>query len=481
MTNSKSLPTLGLALACVAFTFSLAVCAQAQTFSKFAIFDGTNGSAPNAVIQATDGNLYGTTRGFEPPVEFGNVVRVSPTGEVTSVYTFCQKPHCADGAWPATPAILGSDGNLYGVTSAGGSKLNGGFGWGTVYKMTLTGQITTLHIFCSTGSCSDGSNPVGIMQASDGNLYGTTFDGGQFNDGTLFKLTTTGTFTILHHFCSLANCADGRWPIFPPMQGNDGSIIGTANTGGISDGGLVWALTPAGNFNMVHRFPCGGDPCPRGSSPISLVQDAKGNLFGVAGGGGDAGQGAIFEITAAHEFKILHSFTGGELALGDAGLTLANDGNIYGTTQGINGFGDIFRITPDGAYSILHTFLSQSEITTPNDGLFQATDGKFYGSALGYCDAAFSCNGAVYSLDNNLSPLVQTLPTAGKVGKSVLILGNGLSGTTSVTFNGVAASFTVESDTYIKAAVPKGATTGTVSVTTPSGMLNSNPQFVVTK
>src|SRR5258708_1208299 len=217
MKNSKSQLTLALALACAAITFSLAVGAQAQTFSKFAIFDGTNGSAPNAVVQATDGNLYATTRGAEPPVEFGNVVRVSPTGEVTSVYTFCQKPHCADGAWPATPPILGSDGNLYGVTSAGGSKLNGGFGWGTVYKMTLTGQITTLHIFCPTDPCSDGSNPVGIMQASDGTLYGTTFDGGQFNDGTLFKLTTTRPFTIPHNFCSLAHCADDRWPLDPPI------------------------------------------------------------------------------------------------------------------------------------------------------------------------------------------------------------------------------------------------------------------------
>jgi uncharacterized repeat protein (TIGR03803 family) len=466
-------------VAALALTFSLAVRAQAQTFSTFAVFDGTNGSGPYAVVQATDGNFYGVTA-YGGAAQKGNVVRITPSGEVTSIYDFCSQLHCRDGATPQTPLVLGSDGNLYGVTVSGGSATNGLDGWGTAYKMTLAGQITTLNIFCKATPCVDGTHPVGIMQASDGNLYGTTFGGGGPDDGVLFRLTTSGGFTVLHTFCSLANCADGAWPTSSPIQGNDGSIIGTTVGGGISDGGIVWALTPAGSFNLVHRFPCGGNPCPRGGAPVSVVQDAQGNFFGTAGGG-DAGQGAIFEITAAHEFKILHSFTGGDLVLGNAGLTLANDGNLYGTTQGINGFGDIFQITPDGAYSILHTFLSQSVITTPSSGLFQAPDGKFYGSALGYCDAPFSCNGAIYSLDNNLSPLVQPVPRAGKVGKTVLILGNGLTGTSSVTFNGVSAQFTVQSDTYIKATVPAGATTGTISVVTPSGMLNSNPQFVVTR
>ena len=116
--------------------------------------------------------------------------------------------------------------------------------------------------------------------------------------------------------------------------------------------------------------------------------------------------------------------------------------------------------------------------TTPSSALFQAPNGNLYGSVQLYND---QWNGAIYSFDNNLSPLVQTVPTMGKVGKQILILGNGLTGTSSVTFNGVPAKFTVASDTYIKANVPTGATTGTVSVVTPSGTLNSNPQFVVTK
>jgi hypothetical protein len=110
----------------------------------------------------------------------------------------------------------------------------------------------------------------------------------------------------------------------------------------------------------------------------------------------------------------------------------------------------------------------------PTEGLFQGTDGKIYGST-------FYNRSSVFVLDNSLGALVETVPAMGKVGTRVIILGNNLTSSTSVTFNGVAAEFTVESDTYIKATVPKGATTGEVSVVTPSGTLKSNPQFVVTK
>ena len=475
MKNSQSQLILGLALACAALTFSLAVRAQAQTFSNLSVFDGTNGNQPSTVIQATDGNFYGVT-GYGGAAQKGNVARITPSGEVTSIYDFCSQLHCRDGATPDTPPVLGSDGNLYGVTVSGGSATNGLDGWGTVYKMTLAGQITTLHIFCKATPCVDGTHPVGIMQASDGNLYGTTFGGGGPNDsGVLFRITTSGGFTVLHTFCSLANCADGAWSTDPPIQGNDGSLIGTAGT---NNGGVVWALTPAGQFNLVHSFTCGGDPCPRGAGPKPVVQDANGNLFGTTTGGGDFADGTMFEITAAHQFMVLHSFNTGADEGFPSALTLANDGNFYGTTGGINGVGTIFQITPAGALALLYAFAPQSGDSLPYTGLFQAPNGKFYGGAGG---SVFNSDGAIYSLDNNLSPLVQPVPRAGKVGKSVIILGNGLSGTTSVTFNGVQAAFTVESDTYIKATVPKSATTGMVSVFTPAGTLNSNPQFVVTK
>src|SRR5437763_14387592 len=129
MKNSKSLSTLGLGLAVAAISFGLAVCAQAQTVTYLAVYNGTNGKQPSSVIQATDGNFYGTTTYGGAALQ-GNVVKITPTGEVSTLYDFCSRPHCLDGANPYTPPILGSDGNLYGVTAMGGSDANGGAGWG---------------------------------------------------------------------------------------------------------------------------------------------------------------------------------------------------------------------------------------------------------------------------------------------------------------------------------------------------------------
>lgn len=446
--------------------------------SYLAVFNGTNGSGPSTVIQATDGNFYGTTAGAgEGAGSVGNVVRITPTGEISSIYSFCSQPHCADGEVPETPPILGSDGNLYGVTAGGGSDLDNGGGWGTVYKMTLNGQLTTLYTFCTVSPCLDGATPVGIMQAADGNLYGVTNSaGGESNAGTLFKISTSGEFSIVHTFCSLANCADGSEPGSAPIQGIDGSLIGATRWGGTHGGGIVYSISPSETFNVVHTFFCSNPPCPRGYDPNGVMQDAAGNLFGTTYFGGSSGNGTAFEITSTHQFKLLHSFTYGS-GTGPRPLTLGNDGNLYGTTEGINGYGTIFQITPAGAYTTLHNF-TYGGGTVPYTGLYQAPDGNFYGAIEYY---GINSNGAEYSFSNNLSPLVQTAPLSGTVGASVIIVGNGLTGSTSVTFNGVEAAFTVESDTYIKAAVPTGATTGMVSVVTPSGTLNSTPQFVVSK
>jgi uncharacterized repeat protein (TIGR03803 family) len=474
MTNSKSLLTLGLVLACGALTLSLAVRSQAQTINFLAAFNGTNGEDPSSVIQATDGNFYGTTI-FGGPALHGNVVRITPAGEISTLYDFCSRPHCLDGANPYTPPILGSDGNLYGVTAMGGSTANGGAGWGTVYKLTLDGHLTTLYAFC-TGDlpCLDGLDPVGLVQAADGTLYGTAFEGGQFNGGTLFKLTPAGKFSLVHIFCSSANCADGQWPESAPIQGSDGNLYGVTLLGGKADAGVLYDLTPAGRFNVVHTFLCFDDSCNLGGEPNSVMQDAAGNLFGATGGGGAFGEGTIFEITPQHQYLNLYTFTESS----PLGLTRANDGNFYGLTGGINGAGTIFQFTQSGTFNTLFTFTCCTAGSNPGSTIFQAPDGNLYGSVAFYGDQTY---GAIYSFSNGLNPLVQTNPTTGKVGRSVIILGNGLTGSTSVTFNGVAAEFTVESDTYIKAAVPTGATTGTVSVVTPAGTLNSNPEFVVTK
>jgi uncharacterized repeat protein (TIGR03803 family) len=470
---------LTLAFAYLALTFSLAARVQAQTFDYFAFFNGTDGDGPNTIIQGTDGNFY-TTTSQGGPLQYGNIVRITPSGEITSLYDFCSKPQCSDGAIPFSPPILGSDGNLYGVTYAGGSDLDNGNGWGTVYKMALDGQFTTLHTFC-TYPCDDGVNPKGIVQAADGNLYGVTSGGGEFGGGTIYRITTTGEFKVVHNFCSLADCADGQAPESSPILGSDGNLYGTTYFGnGEDNSGTVYSLTPSGTFGVVHTFSFHNTfdhSYNEGEDPIAVVQDAHGNLFGTTYEGGTFGQGNIFEITSTHQYRVLHNFTyGPESSV--YGVTYANDGNLYGTAGGINAQGSMFEITPAGDYTTIQYFFGKNGIWGPY-GFYQAPNGNLYGSVATYNHN--NDNGALFGFSNDFSPSVQTVPGGGKVGASVLILGDNLTGSTSVTFNGVAAAFTVESDTYIKATVPAGATTGVVSVVTPSGTLNSNPQFVVSK
>jgi len=172
-----------------------------------------------------------------------------------------------------------------------------------------------------------------------------------------------------------------------------------------------------------------------------------------------------------------------------AGLVQGTDGNFYGTTivggtgpcPGMltPGCGTVFRITPQGALTTVHSF-EGTDGTAPAGGLMQATSGLFYGTASmgGLNDCAFGC-GTLFSIDMGLGPFVTFVQAAGKVGRTGGILGQGFTGTTSVSLNGIPASFTVVSDTFIKAAVPAGATTGYVTVNTPSGPLTSNVPFRV--
>ena len=498
MKRSKALLTLGFALACAAITFGLGVCAQAQTVTNLANFDRETGDAPfGSVIQATNGRFYGATfaGGF---YRQGNIFEVTSGGELRDVYSFCAKPvgdECTDGASSIWAPVLASDGNLYGVTTAGGSNAgdyNGDDdpGSGTIYKLTLGGKLTTLYTFCPTTPCIDGQGPTGLIQGSDGNFYGTTTTGGKFKEGVIFKVTPEGAYTELYSFCSLASCADGERPVFPPLQGIDGNFYGTVGTGGATGAGVVYKLTASGTYTVLYNF-CsyGNGPCPGGSGPTNIVQDANGNLFGTTEFGGtsergeDAGEGIVFEITPTNQYIVLQNF---DFRHGSAlgGLMIANDGNLYAATSGdefgTNG-GTIVEITPAGVATTVYTFGEcGSTGYNPVSTLFQGTDGTLYGMTV-YGGDGCGGYGTIYSVSNGLSPLVETSPVAGKVGQSVIILGNGLTGSSSVTFNGVEANFTVKSDTYIQATVPAGAGTGVVSVVTPSGTLKSNPQFVVTK
>jgi len=263
------------------------------------------------------------------------------------------------------------------------------------------------------------------------------------------------------------------------VQGSDGNFYGVAALGGATGLGVAYRLTSAGAYTVLYNF-CSATHCLDGNQPQAVTWSPSGTLLGVTNLGGDRNGGTIFEINLTkNHFRTLHSFD----ASVDGGNpfyppTLANDGNFYGVVGDPYAAGYIFEVTPAGVYTSLYNFACCNLGSNPFGPLLQATNGELYGETE-YSHRTNS--GAIFQFSNGIGPSVRPVPVAGKIGQNIIILGNGLTGSTRVTFNGVAAAFTVESDTYIKARVPLGATTGKVSVNTPTGTLNSNPQFVVTK
>jgi len=448
------------------------------TLTTLVSFDGTNGANPEfmSLVQGTDGNFYGTTRGGGAN-GVGTVFKITPTGTLTTLYSFCSQASCADGEEPYAGLVQATNGIFYGTTYYGGAN-----GLGTVFKITAGGTLTTLHSFCSQTNCADGDNPnAGLVQATDGSLYGTTLGGGGVNDsGTVFKITPNGTLTTLHSFCSQGgSCNDGAYPAAVLVQGTDGHFYGTTAQGGSVGLGSVFKITARGKLTTLHSFN-GSD----GDFPATaLVQATNGNFYGTTGGGGATSYGTVFKMTPPGTLTTLYSFcvqthcTDG--ANPNAGLAQATNGNFYGTTYdgGANNDGTVFKISAGGSLTTLYSFAG-TDGSNPDGGLLQATNGKFYGTAnLGGANA----DGTVFSVAVGLGPFVVTRPTSGKVGAKVIILGTSLTGATGVTFNGTVAKFKVMGKSEITTTVPSGATTGTVEVTTPKGTLKSNVVFRVTK
>lgn len=461
------------------------------TFTRLGSFNGANGSEPyGGLAQGTDGNFYGTTA-IGGPQNYGTVFKITPSGKLTTLYSFCSQALCADGGMPWAGLILGTDGNLYGTTVVGGA-----YGNGEVFKITSNGKLTTVYSFCAKVHCPDGSGPeAALVQGTDGNFYGTTIDGGSnYSGGTIFKVTPKGTLTTLYNFCSQANCSDGQDPQAALVQGMDGNFYGITQFGGANKDGTVFKITAKGALTTLYSF-CTQSKCADGADPYgSLVQGTDGNFYGTtASGGGPNNSGTIFKVTSHGALTTLYTFclqSGcADGAIPYTGLVQATDGNFYGATLGGGApisQGTAFEITPAGTLTTLYKFCNRSKCTDgaiPRAGLAQSTNGTFYGTTrFGGADSS-GCGGngcgAVFGLSVGLGPFVQTVPTSGKVGAKVVILGNNLTGSTAVSFDGTPATFTVVSSTEIKAIVPTGATTGFVTVTTPGGKLTSNVVFRV--
>jgi len=451
-----------------AFLLCAGAMAGAQTVTTLYSFVGGKTSGANpwyvTLVQGTNGQLYGTTYNGGSK-GLGTFFEVTTSGTLTVLHSFAGGK--TDGANPTGGLTLGTDGNFYGTTQQGGSESQG-----VAYKMTTAGTITILHSF---NSATDGAFPWGPpIEGTDGNFYGTA-SGGKGEDGLVYKITSSGTYSTIYTFTSTS----GTYPIAPPTQGTDGYLYIPVSLGGTDECGTIVQLTTAGVLNNSYDFPCGAG----GAFPIGpLVQAANGDFYSTTQDGGTNGEGTIYQLTTSMDVTILHSFGAlfGDGEYPGAGLLLATDGNYYGSTAegGTYDDGILFNTTVGGVYTQLYSFNNSSNLMqmSPLSPPVQDTNGTLYGvTEFGGTDN----EGTIYSLNMNLPAFVNSPLFSGKEGGSVLILGQHLTGTSKVTFNGLPADFVVNSDTHLTATVPTGASTGYIEVTTGSGVVKSRKVFYV--
>ena len=353
--------------------------------SLYSFASGNDGAEPLAgLVQGSDGYFYGTTF-VGGTYGIGTVFKISSDGALTSLYSFTGGN---DGYWPEAGLVQGCDGNFYGTASRGGTN-----GYGTVFKISVTGALTSLYSFTRG---NDGAYPQsGLVQGSDGNFYGTT-EGGGTNAGTVFKISATGALTSLYSF---TGGNDGALPN-GLAQGSDGYFYGTTYYGGTNVAGTVFKISAAGALTSLYSFTGGSD----GSRPdAGLVQGSDGYFYGTTKyGGTNGGWGAVFKISATGALTSLYSFTGGnDGAYPEAGLVQGSDGNFYGTTyeDGASVAGTVFKISATGALTSLYSFTDGNDGGFPEAGLVQGSDGNFYGTTS---DAVFGGNGTVFRLSTGL-------------------------------------------------------------------------------
>jgi len=482
------------ALVCVFIAATIAV-VQAQTFTTLFKFNGTDGANPasDLLVQGVDGNLYGSTLGGGTgsclASGCGTIFKLTHNG-VSPIFNFaCPAADCNQLAFPIGTLTLNHDGSFYGVTNGGGSFFCGqSVGCGGIFKINHTGVMTPLFTFTEF---SQGYLPRGMTVAENGSFYGTTELGGvtcdgNFGCGTAFELTPDGTFSVIADFSGL-----DAFPVGQLINGSDGELYGATSGYPVSNGS-VFKMSEGGNVTNFPLTSSSGAAIP-GSG---LVQAIDGNFYGTTeyDASNLTGGGTIFKVTPQGVFSILYTFCKVDCRDGfdpQGDLFQATDGNLYGMTRSggdltcnpPNGCGTIFRISPDGTFASLHNFEGSDGEGPFFDGLVQRTDGVLYGTTFGGGRLGGNCKpggcGTVFSLDVGLGPFVAFVRPGGKVGQTGGILGQGFTGTTSVMLNGTPASFTVKSDTFIEATVPAGATTGYVTVTTPSGTLTSHVPFRV--
>jgi uncharacterized repeat protein (TIGR03803 family) len=414
-------------------------------------FSGTDGSAPDPpLVEAPNGLFYGVT--FYSSTGYGVIYEINSTGMIFKVlHTFMGGT--TDGAYPHAGLVVGSDGNLYGGTSSGGTNNDG-----VLYRITPAGAYKVLYNLCSQSNCTDGYDiENALVSARDGNLYGITYRGGVFS-GVIFRLTTSGTYTVIN------TVTPGEPPITQPMvQGSDGNLYGIVGVGASGQDGQIYSVTTAGVMTILHNF-CQAPNCTDGYGPSTpLVQHTDGlfygftELGGVAGtcsGGGGCGVFYSFDMGLG-AFALLESTSGKE------GAKIGILGQGFSRSSVVK-FGGVQATTVTGSGS---TFLTATVPAAALTGAVTVTTG----STTLKSSQTFRVTPTMASFS----------PPSGPVGQLVTINGTGLMQTAKVTFNGESASFTVVSDIEVTATVPTGATTGKIKVTTKGGSVTSATSFTV--
>lgn len=363
----------------------ISIASHGQTFTALTSFDYENGAYPiSSLAEGLDGNFYGVTpRGGSLrcyPLGCGSLFKMTPDGTILRSYNFSTSGGDPNGWDPIGSLVLASNGSLYGTTTAGGTFTDCSIylGCGSIFELPSDDRIDTLHYF--EGGTEGGLVSAALIQANDGDLYGTARVGGTHGYGTVFKATLEGNVTTLHSFKQ----TDGSDPMGALVQGPNGNFYGTTLSGGAHYAGTVFEITPEGDSTTLHNF-CSEPNCADGSSPSGgLVMATNGNFYGTTRGGPGQISGTVFELTPAGVLNTLHTFcTLKDCADGSHpkdGLIQASDGNLYGTTfeGGTQNYGTIFKITLSGTLTTLHKF-DLVYGANPYGGLIQASDGNLYG------------------------------------------------------------------------------------------------------
>ena len=481
------IPALGILLFFVA---ALVPCRAQVTETTLYTFSASSGNIegiyPVGLIQGTDGNFYGTTN-FGGAYNDGTVFSLTPAGAITVLHTFSGIG--GDGATPNAGLVQAPDGNFYGTTTYGGAN-----NYGTVYQITPGGTYTTLYSFSYSGA--EGFFPSSkLIVGSDGNLYGSTYEDSITDGGSVFQITTSGVLTIIHTF--VYGTGDGVGPYYGVIQGTDGNFYGTTTAGGPNYNGTVYQLTPGGTLTTLYSFSAIDNQTGTntdGAQPFAgLLQASDGNLYGTTHSGGSGRDGTIYRLaTDGSGFTVVYTFQSSDYAQSVTNLIQASDGNLYGNTVGggPNFTGTVYKLTLAGAFSFIYFFGPQSnginsdgeDIYTP---IIQGSDGNLYGAA--YRGGA-NGTGTIFSL--NLSPAAPVISslspnTVDACGPdfTLTVNGSGFASGDTVDWNGTPLTTTFVNAGQLTVTVPAADTaspgTASVTVVTPGNAASNAATFTI--